>query len=418
MENPNMGAHATQELETPIMQSGQKQADKPILLIVDDEAGPRESLRIVFKDRYHCVLASCGREGIDCARQHPVDAAILDIRMPDLSGVEVLRELKKVDPDVEVIMLTGYETVDTARAALRLGAADYLNKPFDVFSVRELIEQCLTRRQHKLAAKQSIADLHRVNEELSRELAQSNRAVEAGLLSSGVVHEINNPLTIITGYAEMLQRDLATLQSSDPKTAEHMQHRLAAISREIDRCKEIAQRFLNFARANHKKAEVIEAAKLVEDAASLLKAHPSRGNVEIVWSSSETGLQVHVHPTEILQVLINLGVNALHAMDGKGVLKFIAERATNVPTTCAFRSDHFDAQHPSVKLSVADTGCGIAPDDLRKVFQSYYTTKKEGAGLGLAIVRELVIGSCGGAIDVQSVVGQGSTFCVYLPLAK
>jgi signal transduction histidine kinase len=400
------------------MQSGPKQADKPTLLVVDDEAGPRESLRIVFKDRYHCILASCAREGIECACQHPVDAAILDIRMPDLSGVEVLRELKKIDPDIEVIMLTGYETVETARAALRLGAADYLNKPFDVFSIRELIERCLVRRQRKLAARQSIDDLHRVNKELSQELAHSHRAVEAGVLSAGVVHEMNNPLTVITGYAELLQRDLAALQSSDPKTAENMQHRLATIAREIDRCKEISQRFLNFARADQKQKENVEAAKLVEDAASLLKAHPSRGSVEIECNCGEAGLQINVHPTEILQVLINLGVNALHAMGGKGVLKCAAERATDVPATCVFRSDHFDAKHPSVKLSVTDTGSGIAPEDLQKVFQSYYTTNSEGAGLGLAIVRELVINHYDGAIDVRSVVGQGSTFSVYLPLAN
>jgi signal transduction histidine kinase len=338
--------------------------------------------------------------------------------MPDFSGVEVLRELKKIDPDIEVVMLTGYETVETARAALRLGAADYLNKPFDVFSIRELIEQCLVRRQHKLAAKQSINDLHRVNEELSQELAHSNRAVEAGVLSTGVVHEMNNPLTVITGYAELLQRDLAGLQSSDPKTAEHMQNRLAVIAREIDRCKEISQRFLNFARADQKRKETVEAAKLVEDAASLLKAHPSRGSVAIECSTVEAGLRVYVHPTEILQVLINLGVNALHAMGGKGALKCAAERATNIPTTCVFRSDRFDAARPSIKLSVADSGCGIAPEDLKKVFQSYYTTKTEGAGLGLAIVHELVINHYNGAIDVQSVIGQGSTFSVYLPLAS
>src|ERR1051326_409834 len=84
-------------------------AEKPTLLIVDDEPGPRESLRIVFKDRYHCAIATCGREGIEYARTHTVDAAVLDIKMPDLSGVDVLRELKEIDPDVECVMLTRSE---------------------------------------------------------------------------------------------------------------------------------------------------------------------------------------------------------------------------------------------------------------------------------------------------------------------
>src|ERR1017187_631973 len=75
--------------------------ERPTLLIVDNEPGPRESLRIVFKARYQCVIATCGREGIEYARTHVVDAAILDIKMPDLSGVDVLRELKEIDPRSE-----------------------------------------------------------------------------------------------------------------------------------------------------------------------------------------------------------------------------------------------------------------------------------------------------------------------------
>ena len=90
---------------------------KPTLLIVDDEPGPRESLRIVFKDMYHCATASTGAEGLRYAEQHPVDAAILDIRMPDLTGIEVLQRLKEIDANIECVMLTGYETIETARAS-------------------------------------------------------------------------------------------------------------------------------------------------------------------------------------------------------------------------------------------------------------------------------------------------------------
>src|ERR1043166_5873003 len=189
----------------------QTKQDRPILLIVDDEPGPRESLRIVFKDRYHCVVRTCGREGIDYARNHRVDAAILDIKMPDISGVEVLRELKDIDSS----MRPGYETLETARAAVRFGAADYLNKPFDVFFVRELMEKCLARRQRKVATEETMKSLQKVNDDLSRALTQSDRAVAASLLSAGVIHEINNPLSIIAGYAQLLARDLASVSDGN-----------------------------------------------------------------------------------------------------------------------------------------------------------------------------------------------------------
>jgi signal transduction histidine kinase len=392
-----------------------KKNGKPTLLIVDDEAGPRESLRIVFKDRYQCAVATCGRDGIDYARKNHVDAAILDIKMPDLSGVEVLRELKEIDPNIECIMLTGYETVETARAAVRYGAADYLNKPFDVFFVRELLEKCIARRQRKITMEESLLTLQKVNEELSRGLADSNRAVTANVLSAGVIHEINNPLSIVAGYAQLLSRDLAKLGDVDQGTAQNVQERLATIQREIDRCKEIAKRFLSFSRASQQGSERIEVAKLLEDTVMLVKAHPANRSTEISSRVSDPSLQIKAHPAEVMQVLINLGVNALQAMNGGGTLAFSAERASSIPDTPAFRSDTFDPQKQHLKISVTDSGCGISPENVKKIFEPYFTTKSQGTGLGLAIVCELV-GKYGGAIHVQSAPDKGSTFSVYLPL--
>jgi len=393
-----------------------KTVEKPTLLIVDDEPGPRESLRIVFKDRYNCVMATCGREGIEYARTHTVDAAILDIKMPDLTGVDVLRELKEIDPDIECVMLTGYETIETARAAVRYGAADYLNKPFDVFSVREVLDKCMKRRQGKLAAEDNLRTLEQTNEQLAGELAQLNRAVEAGVLSAGVVHEMNNPLAIIAGYADLLGRDLAALNVSDKETAQHVKQRLTSIQREIGRCKDIARRFLNFSRNDPKAVEVVGARKLLEDAASLIKAHPANHGAEIKFTADDPEPALKVNPAEILQMLINLGVNALHAMEGGGVLELSATRATSLPAEFTFRSEGFDAQKPLAKLAVADNGAGIAPENISKIFQPYFTSKKEGTGLGLAIVCELV-SQYGGAIDVHSTIGHGTTFSLYLPLA-
>lgn len=402
---------------TAIEQTPKPQNAKPLLLIVDDEAGPRESLRIVFKDRFNCHIATCGRDGVEYARNNSVDAAILDIKMPDLSGVDVLRELKEIDPNIECIMLTGYETIETARQAVRFGAADYLNKPFDVFVVRDVLERCMARRRGRLSTQQNLEALRENNEQLSREVAQINRAVAAGVLSAGVVHEMNNPLAIIAAYTELLGRDLSTLNLVDQNAAQHAQQRLASIQREISRCKDIARRLLNFSRAEKGSEEIIEVNKLLEDSAALIKAHPANKSAELLVSSTDESLRLLVHPAEVLQVLINLGINSLQAMDGRGTLKISAVAAGTPPTQCAFRPDSFDAKRPLVRISVADTGCGIPPELLPKVFQPYFTSKKEGTGLGLAIVCELVSHQ-GGLIDVSSTVGEGTTFSVYLPLAS
>src|SRR6202167_3670190 len=118
---------------------------KRTLLIVDDEEGPRQSLRVVFKEEYNLLLASNGPDAVELARNNKINAAVLDIRMTGMSGTEVLEKIKAIQPAIEVIMLTAYETVDTIRQALRLGACDYLNKPFDVVSIRKAVSIAMER---------------------------------------------------------------------------------------------------------------------------------------------------------------------------------------------------------------------------------------------------------------------------------
>ena len=109
------------------------------LLIVDDEEGPRMSLRVIFKDNYDLLMAEDGPTAIELAQKHDIDVAILDIRMAGMSGIEVLERLRFVQPDIEAIMITAFETTDTIRQALRLRACDYINKPFDIATIRAAV---------------------------------------------------------------------------------------------------------------------------------------------------------------------------------------------------------------------------------------------------------------------------------------
>jgi two-component system sensor histidine kinase/response regulator len=118
---------------------------KRTLLIVDDEEGPRQSLRIVFKDEYNILLADNGSKALELVRQQPIDAAVLDIRMSGMSGVELLGKIKEISPAIEIIMLTAYETIETARQALRYGACDYLTKPFDLATMRAAVANAMER---------------------------------------------------------------------------------------------------------------------------------------------------------------------------------------------------------------------------------------------------------------------------------
>src|SRR5271154_838649 len=116
------------------------------LLIVDDEDGPRQSLRVIFKDDYDLLMAEDGPSAIKFAQENKIDVAVLDIRMAGMSGIEVLERLRYVDPDIEAIMMTAFETTDTIRQALRLRACDYINKPFDLATMRSAVSKAMQRR--------------------------------------------------------------------------------------------------------------------------------------------------------------------------------------------------------------------------------------------------------------------------------
>ena len=129
----------------------QPPSDKGSLLIVDDQDGPRQSLRIIFKGEYNLLMAEDGPTAIELAKQHPIDVAVLDICMAGMSGIEVLERLKHMNPNMEVIIMTAFETTNTIRQALRLQACDYINKPFNVATMRAAVGQAMQKRDRRPA---------------------------------------------------------------------------------------------------------------------------------------------------------------------------------------------------------------------------------------------------------------------------
>ncbi len=127
--------------DTPVSNPPPKR--RGTLLVVDDEEGPRMSLRVIFKDNYDLLMAEDGPTAIELAQKHDIDVAILDIRMAGMSGIEVLERLRFVRPDIEAIMITAFETTDTIRQALRLRACDYINKPFDIATIRTAVNAAM-----------------------------------------------------------------------------------------------------------------------------------------------------------------------------------------------------------------------------------------------------------------------------------
>src|SRR4249919_3768635 len=119
--------------------------DQPGILVIDDEIGPRESLRMLLKPDYQVHTADCVEAGIKLLKEKQPDTIVMDIRMPGMSGIEGLRRIREIDPHLSVIMLTGFGALETAKEALRLGANDYISKPFDASEMRDVIGRNVER---------------------------------------------------------------------------------------------------------------------------------------------------------------------------------------------------------------------------------------------------------------------------------
>jgi len=393
------------------------------LLIVDDEEGPRQSLRVVFKNDYDLLLASNGASALEMARAHRIDAAILDLRMTDMSGIEVLQGLKTVDPTIEVIMLTAYETIDSARQALRLGACDYLNKPFDIPAIRTAVANAMDRRTLSFEIKANSEKLAQLEQELQNQRLEEAMIRSRGEIYASIIHDINSPLTIISGFLELINNRFGDATQIEGEELESMKDRLRRITKQVTNCIEISRRYLSFLRQSPDQVLRVSVNQSLADLGELMRVHPAVKNNDLIIKPLPEDVMVQINGTDLIQIVRNLMVNALQCTNDRHRVE-LRSVVMNEPLRLAVPEDerfvateHFANGAPLLALSVSDTGPGIAPENMKKLFAQSFTTQEagKGTGLGLFIVHRLV-SRAKGAIHVRTKLGQGTSFTIYLPL--
>lgn len=409
----------------PVTPPAQNSPRKRTLLIVDDEEGPRQSLRIVFKDDYNILLADTGSKAVDLLRQHSVDAAVLDIRMSGMSGVELLGKLKEIDPTIEVIMLTAYETIETARQALRLGACDYLTKPFDISTMRAAIANAMDRHGLSEEIQTNNQKLRDLQEELHNQKLQEEIVRTKGEIYASVIHDINGPLTIISGFIEIINQHICSATTLDGGSLELVKDRLGRITRQVNNCIEISQRYLSFLRKRPADRAPIGARQILSDLGELLRVHPSAQRNELAIRPMTDDVVAEINGTDLIQILLNLTINALQCTAEPHRVEIYGQRLgtpldltefADGPESAFVNREGLQNVAPLLAISVQDNGPGIPSDVLPQIFRPFFTTKQDnkGTGLGLAIVHRFVREGKG-AIHLQTQVGKGTTFTVYLP---
>jgi two-component system, sensor histidine kinase and response regulator len=394
------------------------------LLVVDDEDGPRQSIRMVFRNEYIIHLANSGEQALEIAAEHPIDVAVVDIRMGGISGIEVLKGLKNLDPSTEVLVLTAYETLETARQALRLGARDYIGKPFDVETLRRAVATATMHRKISLRINQVEQELNHLSGELAKTVAREDMTRTINQVYAGVLHDINNPLTIVSCFLDLIMdRVMKSVRLEEPDLVQ-LRDQLGTISRQIKICSEISSRHLDYLR---RPAEATTSVNLVlTDLCELIKVHPIIRSGDIRVEKLSEDVQIHISSAELTQILLNLMINALQNSDDSLGIEVRAEihhhplnisQLKQASNKVFLHEEAFENRPPFVGLTIKDQAGGIPPEIVREIFEPYFTTRSrdKGTGLGLSIVSKVVKNARGG-IHLDTTFGHGSAFTIYLPI--
>ena len=242
-------------------------------------------------------------------------------------------------------------------------------------------------------------------QELRRAQAETMRGeklASVGLLASGVAHELNNPLTGILTFSHLLRQKMPD-KSPD---AEDMD----LVIRETKRCAAIIKRLLDFAREKQPEKKFTDLNQVIDDTVRIIEKPAHLRDIEIAVDLDRTLPPIWIDADQIKQVIMNMLVNAQHAVEEKGNIIVSTRRSQDprAPVT---------EPKPMVAISIVDTGCGIPEANLRRIFDPFFTSKDVGKGTGLGLsVSHGIVEAHGGLIEVESKVGEGSTFRVLLPL--
>jgi two-component system, NtrC family, sensor kinase len=252
-------------------------------------------------------------------------------------------------------------------------------------------------RRSRLQIEEHARTLERKVQERTEQLVRAHRLAAVGELAAGIAHGLNNPLASVAASAEklldLMERDRTEL---DKRLPDHLRR----IVRNTDRCKHITQSLLSFARESRFSPRPVAPASVLREAAAVLEPEAEARGIALEVQAGEALPQVVADPEALTQVLVNLLANALDASEAGSAVTLRAE-----------------AEAGELRLSVTDHGAGIAPEDLDRIFQPFYTTKPPGQGTGLGLsVAHGIVEQLGGRITVHSRPGQGSRFEVRLPL--
>jgi signal transduction histidine kinase len=357
----------------------------PRILIVDDENGPRQSLRMLLKEDYDVSLATGVDDALRQLAVETVDIIITDIRMPHKTGMDLLREVREDNDDIEFIILTGYGELNTAMKAIEYGAFAYLEKPFDHRIMLEKVRACVEKRRREEDRKA-----------LECLTMEANRFETLGRLVSGTMHDLGTPLSVLGTHLELL--------SADP-SQESLMKRLGTMESQVRHCTELVRSTMNFLRHSPDEQSPFDINTAVEVCLDVARPLLTRQQVSMRTNLSPD-ISICVGDFVLVrQAILNLIYNACQAMEAQP-----DPREITITTRC---------ETSQLVLTIEDTGPGVPEKDRQRIFYTLFTTKgKKGTGLGLSVVKN-VMHQHGGEVTLEpGVEGRGACFKLTFPYRR
>jgi len=406
---------------------------KAVILIIDDDPNLRKTLADILRGKgYATFVARDGAAGLACLQKHRIDLALIDLGLPDISGLDVLSWIKAGQPSTAVIILTGNATVESAIEATNRGAFSYLLKPY-------AIEQLMLQIRRAIEQQQAEQE----QEKLQVRLLQAQKLESVGQLAAGIAHEINTPAQFIgtnINFIDDAFRDVAQAMSlllsllASVKTGSVTEAQIRAseaaveqldwdylqeeIPGAINQSKEGIKRVSSIVQAMKEFSHPGSREKVEADLNRLLKTAITVSRNEWKYVATiDTDLDpdlplVPCLTDEMGQVVLNLLINAAHAIENKLGPNPEGKKGRITLST------RQDGQH--VEIRVVDTGIGIPAPIRDKVFDPFFTTKEvgKGSGQGLAIAHDVITGKHHGTLLFETEPDVGTTFIIRLPMGE
>ena len=372
--------------------------DRERILIIDDEQIVLDSCkRILRGSDYELFTASNGVHGLKLLEEVKPDLVFVDLKMPGISGFEVLERIHEIDPTVVAIVITGYATVSSAVEAMKKGAYDFLPKPFTPDELRMIARRGLEKRRLEL-------ETIRLRQE-----KEFLREHFAAILS----HELKSPLGAVQQNLYVLDHSIADRLTEDEAA------RLERMRVRIDDLMKLIHNWLRVVSVDVEAIKdsfaPVDVRTVVAKAAESVEPHAARKNVTVSTQVAEDVGQVHGDEVLLVEGVVNILGNAIrYSHDGSEVIVRAGRSGADGTNGAGGEAGGGD-----VVVSIIDHGVGIAPDEMPYVFEDLYRggtgkSAAKGSGIGLGITRRIV-DAHGGTITVESTLGEGSTFTITLP---